>query len=355
MRMPFRSRELGAERKRVLARTSQTMYPDISGSDSSGDASINKQHPIGRGQAATFAAALVAGLIAMSQALRFAREALAGGVGVGEATTVAAIASSAEWTLLAGAIAPAAAVAWNLHKFASTRGPAYLRSQMASRLHSALVLSALAAAGVLLAAASRAHQLVSSFWVGTLGFALAGTAVAGALHHFPFDIPTALALWLVPRDALRWRGQLSLTLLTLAAWLGLAEGAAAVLSSVGGGHHGGGGLIPTLRGLRGALSVVAALALAALRDAARRRRRPDGGAGGGDRTGGGGSSGRASREAALVTCLSAYAATLVLVAAGPGLAGLWLRWPSWGASAAPPLLLRASIWTVAAGAAATAL
>ncbi|CAE8621046.1 unnamed protein product [Polarella glacialis] len=171
------------------------------------------------------------------------------------------------WASLAGSCA-CPLVALVLLRQASIGGS--LRGQTERRLHTGLVLSALLAASVFAAAAASAAH-----WC-RLGHGLAAVAclawsAVGARIYLPFDLPTALSLWFIPRTKLgRYQAAVALV-----AGLGLAEALGTTISqsftACGGG--GGGGAAQMLLGLRGANSLVAAFSLTVLRDAAGRRRR----------------------------------------------------------------------------------
>ena len=142
--------------------------------------------------AATFyAAALAAAAI---PTLVFAAKALCKGM------TMPVPGAAAQWAVLAGECGPAVASLLLLRGAARSGG---LRAQTPKRLHVSVVLGFLIAGGVLAGSASCSARAVPAAMLGTLAAALAALGAAGALIYLPFDLPTALSLWLVPRPPRR--------------------------------------------------------------------------------------------------------------------------------------------------------
>ncbi|CAE8657189.1 unnamed protein product [Polarella glacialis] len=229
------------------------------------------------------------------------------------------------WASLAGSCA-STLVALVLLRKASIDGS--LRGQTERRLHAGLVLSSLLAASVFaVAAASAAH------WC-RLGHGLAAVAclvwaAVGARIYLPFDLPTALSLWFIPRTELgRYQAAVALV-----AGLGLAEALGAAISqsftACGGG--GAGGAAQMLMGLRGSNLLVAAFALTVLRDAAGRRHRL-----------------LAPHCRALAASLSLQGLVLALAAAAAGYSGAGAPWSWTGPGVAAVIWLAAGLLSLPA-------
>jgi len=106
------------------------------------------------------------------------------------------------WRSLAGSCGPVLGSAVFLRGAAQEGG---LSGQTARRLHVAVVL-ALACSGLVLAAVASSalrSAVVASLGAGSLLFAMG--AFAGAKLYLPFDVPTALQNWLLPRGGMLGR------------------------------------------------------------------------------------------------------------------------------------------------------
>lgn len=213
------------------------------------------------GYTSALAAIGISALLCVAQAVWCTKVAVAESV-----HTLRLIVEAASWLSLGGALAAVAACLAVLAQDTSM-----LRSNIAKRLHAALVLASSFGAVVLLGAATSSAGVDArhggSFIEGVTGAICAAAAGKGAITYLPFDMPTSLSLWLVPRSPARWRwlGTI-LNLIILACLCDAGAAIAPVFADWSCGTSGA-----TVRsGARGAASIAAVLALAVLRDGDRK-------------------------------------------------------------------------------------
>lgn len=209
-----------------------------------------------------------------ARAQRYYTAVLAGVLAVAAAATAAALRlqgvggglaphSAGRWLAFLGSCGPVVAALSVLRRTAS--GDA-MRGQTARRLHTSMVLTATFSAGALAHSAVTLAQQGPLRAVALSGLASAGflaAAAGGALLYLPFDLPTALSLWLVPRGAkfrLWWMPE---TLGVFVAWLVLLDAAATLLAAVSAADCVAAPWPCLLLGLRGAFSTSAGFCLLA--------------------------------------------------------------------------------------------
>lgn len=177
-----------------------------------------------------------------------------------------------QWLLLSGECGPAVASLLLLLSAARTGN---LRAQTPKRLHVSIVLAFLIAGVILLGSASTTTEAVVLASVGCVGAVLTALGVGGALIYLPFDLPTALSLWLFPRMPRRFKFTLgsaisgTFTVFMVCAFARAVTSVAVFTLELA---NGSSTALGTLHGLRGAASVVAVFTLALVRDGAWRRR-----------------------------------------------------------------------------------
>lgn len=174
-----------------------------------------------------------------------------------------------QWLALAGSMCPVIAVLNVLQKPESTP------KAMRSRLHTALVLAALLAT-VFFLGLSRHLSALGAGKSAVEGLAVTASMVCvvvaglGAKIYLPFDLPTALSAWFLPRGGIGgWRSStLPERMLSVSVLAGLVDMVTLLTSSSGRGANS----LLVVKGFRAAMSLVAVVILSIMRDVSRKRR-----------------------------------------------------------------------------------